>query len=74
MYYVVGVGGREQNSDFDIIKPSWSAYRDDAFGYLLLSAPDENSLEMIYMSKSYTIHDSATIERTKPITDWTFKH
>jgi len=72
MYYVVGTGGREKNSDFNNDQPDWSADRDDTYGYLLLSAPTENALEMVYLSKSFKVHDSATIVRTQPITNWSF--
>jgi len=74
MYYVVGVGGRDKNSDFNTDQPSWSAERDTKYGYLLMSAPDENHLEMVYTSKSFNVHDSATITRTEPITNWSFSH
>merc|ERR1712137_1148830 len=70
MYYVVGVGGRDKNSDFNSDQPSWSADRETKYGSLLLSAPDENTFEMVYLSKSFNVHDSATITRTEPITNW----
>jgi len=74
MYYVVGVGGVDKNSDFDLVQPSWSADRDTKYGYLLMSAPNENTLQMVYLSKSFNEHDSATITRTQAISDWTFAH
>ena len=72
MYYVVGVGGREKNTDFDDDTPSWSAERETKYGYLVMSAPDENTFEMVYLSKSFNAHDQATITRTQPITNWSF--
>ena len=74
VYYVVGVGGVEKNTDFQNDQPSWSADRETKYGYLLMSAPDESTFEMVYLSKSYNVHDSATITRTEPITNWTFSH
>ena len=74
MYYVVGVGGVDKNSDFDVVEPLWSADRDDKYGYLLMSAPDEYTFEMAYVSKSYNVHDSATITRTQLPSVWTFPH
>ena len=64
---------RDKNDKWDT-QPDWSAHRDDTYGYLLLSAPSEKSLEMVYLSKSYNVHDQATIVRTQPIGNWTFTH
>jgi acid phosphatase type 7 len=73
MYYVVGTAGRGKNDDF-LSPPEWSAHQDDTYGFLLMSAPDQFSLEMVYLSKSFHVHDSATITRSTNITNWTFSH
>ena len=74
VYYVVGTGGVDKNSDFVDPEPSWSADRDDKYGYLFASAPDSNTLQLYYLSKSFNVHDSATIQRTTVISTWSFTH
>ena len=74
IYYVCGTGGRDKDSSFLTPEPSWSADRDDKYGYLFASAPDQNSIQLYYLSKSFNVHDSATIQRTTPITNWAFVH
>jgi len=73
VYFVTGVGGRDKNSDFDS-PPDWNAHQDDKYGYLLISAADEYSMQMSYISKSFKVHDDATITRTSIPSEWTFFH
>jgi len=73
-YFVVGTGGKEKNDDFISPSPDWSAYQDDKYGYLLLSAADEYEMQLVYLSKSWNVQDSATITRTSIPTNWSFTH
>lgn len=64
VYFVVGMGGVDKNDHWLDPLPSWNANYNDKFGCLLMQAPDEYTLEMQYISKSYTIEDTCTITRT----------
>lgn len=63
IHVVVGGGGRSL-SDYSILKPYWSLYRDYDFGFTKLTAFNHSSLLFEYKkSRDGEVYDSFTIYR-----------